>query len=117
MSAGLAASTVTPGRTAPVVSLTTPAMVAACCAEAAKAMDNVKIAAIAPDITNLPRSIAASSGHLRHDSCPALHELPGDSQHHDVGSPRAAELYAPRRWISNPRICGGQVPSLRDLEE
>jgi len=35
MSTGLAASTVTPGRTAPDVSLTTPAMAAACCAETA----------------------------------------------------------------------------------
>src|SRR5437879_2913723 len=34
MSAGLLASTVTPGRTAPDVSLTTPAMPLACCAEA-----------------------------------------------------------------------------------
>src|SRR5918993_268920 len=42
ISAGLAASTVTPGRTAPEVSLTTPAipLAAACCADAAAGMRN-----------------------------------------------------------------------------
>jgi hypothetical protein len=47
ISAGLDASTVTPGRTAPVVSLTTPAMPALPCASALAAInDTITVRAI-----------------------------------------------------------------------
>src|ERR671937_875454 len=69
MSAGLAASTVTPGSTAPVVSLTTPAMLAAWCAEI-RGLDSVSRVAEArhqldedrPDFLRIVAALARNIG-------------------------------------------------------
>src|SRR5947207_13114796 len=55
MSAGLEAATVTPGRTAPELSLTTPAipLAVACCAEAARGNSSAHMIAVRPTPTTL----------------------------------------------------------------
>src|SRR3977135_3638559 len=70
MSAGLEASTVTPGRTAPELSLTTPAipLAVACCADAARGSSSAHMIAVRPtpttpvlpmDFLHLPHPLAS----------------------------------------------------------